>query len=504
MKKRSHGLISVFVFPAALLMCSAIPAYAAETFSDILITDTFETHSIGPLPATGNWSEVQPATLRPVRRLEIMADTNNVMGVGTSNQILFFQNIAAQPWKYFVWIAADGLPASSALKVSFDFYEPSTRPGGLSVYAGAPPFATNAVNAFRLTDGAVEPAGSYSIDAPHHLDVLFNETGSTLDYDDPASAVSTLGNGLMDIWIDGTRVAAGATLDRDGSPAPAISSLLLTSVVTNQEIYLDNIVISRPEAPPEPELTITNLTVSGGTTQLEWNLPTERFIVIGAADLDGMMTNGLCVASATTSTNAAGFPYDDSRGFFRLMSGIAALDGISSPALIAAIKEQSTASAPGNRIYDTDTAGIFGLDIPGRSFSTDELVSLVNLQSLSIADSDLTTVSDFSFLDNLTWLNLSSNLLTDTAELDTLTNLEALDLQYNLISDLSGIEPLIHLRWLDLEHNQITNLSSVVTNAANGGLGAGDELWARDNPLSAAATNQIVILQTNYLINVYY
>jgi len=497
-------ICSVF-FSAFLALTIPVHLHAAQSFTEILLEDTFETYDLGPLPASGSWTTVQPAGLNTKRRLEVMNDTNNLMGRGTNNQILFFQNIADKPWLYIVWTVADTLPASSTLKVSFDFYEPaSSKPGGLTVCAGASPSAANAVNAFRLIEGTLEPAGSYTIDAPHHLDAFFNETGTSIDYYDPAGTVSTLNDGLMDLWIDGICMATGVTMERDSSPAPEITSLLFTSVQTNQEIYLDNLTIARLPELPEPVLSITNLIVNGSTARLEWNMPLDRFIVIGTTDLDKIKSNGLCVASSTVSTNAIEFPYDGALGFFLLRSGIAALESISSPKLIDAVREQSVSMAPANCIYDIDTAGIYGLQLPGGNFNPTELISFTNLQSLDLSGSGLTTIDDFSFLNNLTWLNLSSNRLTKTTGLAGMVNLEALDLQYNRISDLIGIESLTHLRWLDLEHNQISDLASVVTNAANGGLGEGDELWVRDNPLSAAATNQILILQTNYLINVYY
>jgi hypothetical protein len=494
---------------ALLLVGGALTGYA-ETFGDILLTDTFDARPAGALATSGGWSDVNPGNLATKRRLEVMGDTNNVMGDGTGNQILFFQNIAAKPDQYVTWLAADGLPSASALKVSFDFYEPSTTTGGLTVYAGTDPYAANPVNAFRLVDGFVEPAGGYTLDAPHHLDVIFNETGAALEYDDPASAISTLDSGLMDIWIDGVQAADGVSFLRDSSPSLSITSLFLTSGSTNQEIYLDNITISQsgtapPPPPPPTALLITNLTVSTEAVKVEWNKIADRFIVVGAAGLDGLLSNGLCVASATAATtNSISFPYNADSGFFRVLLNIAAVDGISSPELVDAIKEQSTAALPTNRIYDVETAAIVGLTLPGQSFSVDELVSVTNLQALSLADSGLTAIGDLSFLEDLVWLNLSSNLLTDLSGLGALTSLEALDLQHNLISDLSGIESLIHLRWLDLEYNQITDLAPVVTNAASGGLGNGDELWLRGNPLSAVATNQIHTLETNYNVRVVY
>lgn len=556
----------------------------AEPFSGTVLFDSFDTRPDGALAADGGWSTLTPSTLNTKRRLEVLPDTGNLFGNGTSNKILFFQNVAASPNAYKTTLSADSLTSSTMLMVSFDFYEPSTTAGGISIYVGSDPSAASPVNAFSLTDGTVGPSGSYTLDAPHHLDVVFNESGSVLEYDDPAGGTSSLDTGRMDIWIDNIRVAAGVTQSRAASPSPELASVFLTNDGVNQNIYLDNVEFLQPAgvppSPPSinfftadpsevnpgdsvtlswsttyaeslnidqgigdvtgmgstsitvlastvysliamnssgsatstvsvallpPPLAITNFVVGSGTATVEWNQSSDHYIVVSGNDLPSFPAAGTVEVSETGSSNSmAVFPHDSGQGFFQVMLNVATNGSITSPVLWSEVKALSAVNAPTNQIYDVDLAGISGMTLPGQEVTIAELGEFANLDKLSFAGSGLTTLGDLSSLSSLTWLNLSSNQLNSVTGLSVLTDLEALNLEQNQIANLSGIESLTHLRWLDLENNQITDLSLVVSNAVSGGLGEGDELWVRGNPLGAAATDQILMLETNYNVRVVY
>lgn len=556
----------------------------AEPFSVTVLFDSFDTRPDGALAADGGWSTLNPTTLNTKRRLEVLPDTGNLFGNGTANKILYFQNIAGNPNAYKTILSADSLTSSTMLMVSFDFYEPSTTTGGISIYVGSDPSATSPANAFSLTDGAVGPSGSYTLDAPHHLDVVFNESGSVLEYDDPAGGTSSLDTGLMDIWIDSVRVAAGVTQSRAATPLPELASVFLTSDGVNQNIYLDNVEFLQPAgvppSPPSinfftadpsevnpgdsvtlswsttyaeslsidqdigdvtgmgstsitvlastvysliamnssgsatstvsvallpPSLAITNFVVGSGTATVEWNQSSDHYIVVSGNDLPSFPAAGTVEVSETGSSNStAVFAHDSGQGFFQVMLNIATNGSVTNPVLRSEVEVQASAHAPTNRIYDIDLAGITGMTLPGQEVAITELGEFANLDKLSLAGSGLTALGDLSPLSGLTWLNLSSNELVSVTSLAVLDNLEALNLEKNQIADLSGIESLTHLRWLDLEDNQVADLSLVVSNAVSGGLGEGDELWVRGNPLGAAATNQIQMLEANYNVRVVY
>lgn len=492
-----------------VFMALAGEATLAVAIDQPLMSDTFDGRALGALTETGGWTNVDPSDLKTKRKIEVVIDSANLLGGGTANQVLFFQNIAGDPVAYDTTLWADNLFATSkVLMLSFDFHEPSSVAGGIEISVGGNSGAANPINGFVLNDGAMQPSGGYSLNAAHHIDAVFNESGATIDYDDPAAEVSSIDSGLMDIWIDQVRVAAGVSHGRAGSPSTQVSSIRFANGGTQQEIYLDNIEVKtgsgiEPPGPP-PELAITNLLLSSGNATIEWNQSPDRFIVVAAEEVGGMMVEGETVVSSTTATNEASFAYNGDSGFFRVQSGIAAVDGITSTSLWNEVKAQSTANAPMNRIYDVELDGVVGMTLPGSSFPMSELTNFALLDKLSLAGSGLTALGDLSPVTNLTWLNLSGNQLGDLSPLGVLTELEALNLGSNRISNLSGIEGLSHLRWLDLENNQIADLALAVTNAANGGLGNGDELWVRDNPLSAAATNQIQTLESIYNVKVYF
>ena len=74
-----------------------------------------------------------------------------------------------------------------------------------------------------------------------------------------------------------------------------------------------------------------------------------------------------------------------------------------------------------------------------------------------------------------------------------LIRLEYLNLYSNLISDISPLSNLTNLTNLYLSRNNVSDLSPLVTNT---GLGSGDEIDVRSNPLNATSINtHISVLQ---------
>lgn len=267
------------------------------------------------------------------------------------------------------------------------------------------------------------------------------------------------------------------------------------------DLYLE--VTSNGEPQPS-ELLLTNLMRSAGTVTVEWNQLTDRYILVASGVLDGMRTNGLTVASGTVPAQSASFSYEAETGFFQLIRNIAALENIISPVLVSAVKEQSTVLAPSNKVYDAEVESIVSLQLSESAFSIGELTYFPHLKSLDLKGVGLTGLGSLSSLSSIQWLNLSSNAFASASLPALPAQVEALQLEANQLTDLSMMEPLVHLRWLDLEDNQLTDLSSLVTNAANGGLGDGDEVWVRGNPLGATALTQISILQSTYNVKVVY
>ena len=110
--------------------------------------------------------------------------------------------------------------------------------------------------------------------------------------------------------------------------------------------------------------------------------------------------------------------------------------------------------------------------------------ALTNLTELNLSGNLISDISPVADLNQLTWLHLQSNRISDIAALASLTNLTALRLDRNSISDISVLSRLIQLTELRLDRNSLTDLSPLV---ANTGLGSGDEVDVRRNPLNRAS-----------------
>ncbi len=114
------------------------------------------------------------------------------------------------------------------------------------------------------------------------------------------------------------------------------------------------------------------------------------------------------------------------------------------------------------------------------------LSDLTSLNVLFLDDNLILEVSALSNLTNLTNLNLGDNIISDVSALSGMTSLTRLSLHFNLISEVSALSNLTNLEILYLWTNTISDLSPLV---ANTGLGSGDVVDVRENPLSATSIN---------------
>ncbi|RKU06521.1 hypothetical protein C6502_19980 [Candidatus Poribacteria bacterium] len=108
------------------------------------------------------------------------------------------------------------------------------------------------------------------------------------------------------------------------------------------------------------------------------------------------------------------------------------------------------------------------------------LANLTHLTKLSLGRNSVSDISMLKGLTHLTKLSLRSNSISDISPLADLTNLELLYLANNSISDISPLADLTNLESLYLWGNSVSDLSPLV---ANTGLGSGDTVDVRRNPL---------------------
>ena len=109
------------------------------------------------------------------------------------------------------------------------------------------------------------------------------------------------------------------------------------------------------------------------------------------------------------------------------------------------------------------------------------LAGLTDLTGLGLDENSISDISTLAGLTNLTNLLIGGNNISDISTLAGLTNLRGLSLYNTNISDISAITELTALTRLWFDWNNISDLSPLV---ANTGLGNGDEIYVRGNPLS--------------------
>ena len=166
------------------------------------------------------------------------------------------------------------------------------------------------------------------------------------------------------------------------------------------------------------------------------------------------------------------------------------------PNLRAAI-ENNLGKAPGTPITTVDMKRLRQLIAPNANITNlTGLEAATNLTWLILGIESLgpeghlgsrNSISDLSplvGLTNLTVLDLEGNSISDISHLARLTNLTFLNLQSNNISNISPVSGLTNLTYLSLGANSISDISPLV---ANTGLGEGDTVELRENPLSNAS-----------------
>ena len=173
--------------------------------------------------------------------------------------------------------------------------------------------------------------------------------------------------------------------------------------------------------------------------------------------------------------------------------------------------------APNSDIRDLTglefATGLTSLILPDNSISDlTPLSGLTNLTSLILSDNNISDLTPLSGLTNLTRLAFGGNSISDLSVLfgviSSLTNLRRLYLDNNSISDVSALSGLPDLEWLTLSNNNISDISALsgltsliglylrnnsisdlLPLVANTGLGTGDVVDIRNNPLSDTSIN---------------
>ncbi len=109
------------------------------------------------------------------------------------------------------------------------------------------------------------------------------------------------------------------------------------------------------------------------------------------------------------------------------------------------------------------------------------LATLTKLTDLDLTYNNISDISPLAGLTSLTTLDISSNHISEIVHLVGLNELAYLNAQANQIADVSPASGLTELRELILSNNDVSDVSPLVANA---GLGSGDVVDLRTNPLA--------------------
>ena len=279
-----------------------------------------------------------------------------------------------------------------------------------------------------------------------------------------------------------------------GLSANSIVDISPLSGLTNlTTLFLENILLP----PPIPGLVLSNNSISDLS-------PLVANTGLGSGDAVHVRNNPLSATSINTH-----IPTLHSRGVAVLFT-IDDPTPVSIPdANLRAEIEDALDKSSGETITREDMSNLTRVsagsanisDLTGLEFATNllslylynntisdvsALSGLTILRSLTLRRNSITDISPLSGLTNLSLLRLEENSISDVSALSGLTSLEQLNLHINTISDVSALSGLTNLTRLILFRNRISDLSPLV---ANTGLGSGDRVDVRTNPLSDASIN---------------
>ena len=265
---------------------------------------------------------------------------------------------------------------------------------------------------------------------------------------------------------------------------------------------------------------LANLTPLAGLTSLTWlflsnNSVSDLTPLTGMTSLTGLYLDANSIADITPLaglTSLTGLSLNaNSVADITPLAGVTSLTGLSLDANsvaditpLAGVTSLRWLSLHDNSVSDlTPLAGLTDLTTLelGDNSIADlmPLDGLADLTELRLENNSISDLTPLAGLTNLTGLYLSANFIEDIAPLAGLTNLATLWLGDNAISDVTPLAGLTSLTELRLENNSISDLAPLVENA---GLGLGNWIDVRGNPLSDTSINtHIPALQARGVIS---
>ena len=269
--------------------------------------------------------------------------------------------------------------------------------------------------------------------------------------------------------------------NQSGVPGAVIANPLVIEVRDENGSALEGISVTFAVTAGGGTLNITRATTdkngaAQSTLTLAPNLGT-NVVSVSAAGIEGMVTFTAVVEAAVD------LPDLNLRAAIETVLGKAKGDSIT-PSEMATLTRLGAPEAGISDLTGLEYAtNLTYLDLWKSSVSDiSPVAGLTKLTHLGFAANNaISDVSALVGLTNLTALWVNGNSISDISPLAGLTKLTRLGLSSNSISDISALAGLTNLTLLKLDNNSISDLSPLV---ANTGLGSGDTVDVRSNPLN--------------------
>ncbi|AQT68097.1 hypothetical protein STSP2_01252 [Anaerohalosphaera lusitana] len=215
-----------------LLTLVLLVALVGMAQAELIFSDDFESYSEG---ATPDW-------YNPKGDVTVAIDDGSVFE--SENQYVHINDPGTQTTvlREHLWYhVGTDYPSNTFATLSFDINEPDDN-GGASFYVKLTDgTGSNWLNpssaSVSFLNGSISANGqtaSYSLDMPHHIDIVVNMTGASGSY-----SGTTLQSYRYDVWVDGQLVFAN--VDFDGAATQILGINFATASTGSQLMNLDNV-----------------------------------------------------------------------------------------------------------------------------------------------------------------------------------------------------------------------------------------------------------------------
>ncbi len=207
---------------------------------------------------------------------------------------------------------------------------------------------------------------------------------------------------------------------------------------------------------------ITGIAVSSNTVRLEWQPPTNKYII---EEFSSLLDASLCTASSTGTVDSSTSVSTEGKTqvFYRVRFGLEVFQFPDPNLHQGVLLSLNPKYPPVNEIYDIELPQAQSLSV--RYMAVSNLVGMercTSLVSLELEGNDIAGLAPLSGISTLENLNLYNNSISDVSELAALTGLGSLSLGANFITDISPLSGFTNLWGFWLTYNdEVTDISPV-------------------------------------------